>query len=78
MRFHNKWVLVTMVGCVLRLQMEKQPPIWKAAARISNNKSLTADKGRSSSLGIGWGANNSSRYRLALLQNEYMCLRPGL
>jgi hypothetical protein len=78
MRFHDKWVPVTMARCVLRLQMEKQPPIWKAAARILNNQSLTADKGWSSSLGFGWGANKSSRYKMALLQNKYMCLRPWM
>jgi hypothetical protein len=32
MKFHDKWVPVTMAGYVLRLQMEKQPLIWKAAA----------------------------------------------
>jgi len=53
MRFHDKWVPVTMAGCVFRLQMEKQPPIWKAVVRILNNQLLTADKGWSFSLGIG-------------------------
>jgi hypothetical protein len=33
---------------------------WRAAANILNKKSQTADKGWSSSLGVGRGANNSS------------------
>jgi hypothetical protein len=34
--------------------------IWRIAANILNKQSRTADKGWSSSLGVGRGANNSS------------------
>jgi hypothetical protein len=34
--------------------------IWKVALNILNMQSQTADKGWSSSLGVGRGANNSS------------------
>jgi hypothetical protein len=33
--------------------------IWRVAANILNKQSRTADKGWSSSLGVGRGANNS-------------------
>jgi hypothetical protein len=33
---------------------------WRVAANILNKQSLTADKGWSSCLGVGRGANNSS------------------
>jgi hypothetical protein len=35
-------------------------PFWREAANILNKQSRTADKGWSSSLGVGRGANNSS------------------
>jgi hypothetical protein len=34
--------------------------LWRVAANILNKQSRTADKWRSSSLGVGRGANNSS------------------
>jgi hypothetical protein len=34
--------------------------LWSAAANILNKQSLTVDKGRSSSLRVGRGVNNSS------------------
>jgi hypothetical protein len=34
--------------------------VWRVAANILNKQSRTADKGWSSSLGVGRGANNSS------------------
>jgi len=48
-----KWVPVTTAWHVLRLQMEEWPPIWRAAANILNKESWTADKGWSSSWGLG-------------------------
>ena len=56
----DKWVPVTTAGLVLRLQMEERPPIWRVAANILNKQSRTAEKGWSSSLGVGRGCNNSS------------------
>ena len=45
---------------------------------ILNEQSRTVDKGWSSSLGVGRGANNSSPQKLSLLRNGYTCLGPGL
>ena len=50
------WVPVTTAWRVLRLRMEKRPPIWRVAANILNKQSRTADKGWSSSLVVGRGA----------------------
>ena len=57
------WVPVTKAWRVLRLQMEERPLIWRAAANKLNKQSRTADKGWSSSLGVGQGANNSSSWK---------------
>ena len=51
---------VTTAWRVLRLRMEERPPIWRVAANLLNKQSRTADKGWSSSLGVGRGANSSS------------------
>jgi hypothetical protein len=51
--------LVTTAWRVLRLRMETIQ-IWRVAATILNKQSRTADKGWSSSLVVGRGANNSS------------------
>ena len=59
-RASDKWVPVTTAWRILMLQMEERPPIWRVAANILNNQSRTTDKGWSSSLGVGLGANNSS------------------
>jgi hypothetical protein len=55
-----KWVPVTTALRVLRLRMEERFPIWRVAANILNKQSRTADKGWSSSLRGGRGANNAS------------------
>ena len=59
-------VPVTTAWSVLRLRMEERPPIWRVAANKLNKQSRTADKGRSSSLGLGRGANNSSPLKTKL------------
>jgi hypothetical protein len=64
-----KWVPVTTAWRVLRLRVEERPPIWKVAANILNKQSRTADKGWSSSLGVGRGANNASPSKKTLLRN---------
>ena len=56
----DTWVRITMAWRILRLQMKEQPPIWRVAVNILNKQSQRADKGWSSSLGVGRGANNSS------------------
>ena len=40
--------------------MEERRPIWKVAANILNKQLRTADKGCSSSFGVGRGANTNS------------------
>jgi len=53
-------VPVTREWRVLKLRMEERPPIWRVAANILNKQWRKADKGWSSTLGFGRGANNSS------------------
>ena len=43
---------------VLGLRMEERPPSCRVTANILNKQSRTADKGWSSSLGVGRGADN--------------------
>jgi hypothetical protein len=50
--------------------------IWRVAANILNKQSWTADKGWSSSLGVGRGINNSP-YKINLLRNVTKGLGPG-
>ena len=47
-------------GCGWRNDLQ----LWRVAANILNKQSRTADKGWSSSLGVGRGANNSSAYKI--------------
>jgi hypothetical protein len=56
----DEWVPATTAWRVLRLRMEEGPPICRVAANIINKQSRTTDKGWSSSLGVGRGADNSS------------------
>ena len=59
--------------------MEVRPPKWRVAANILNKQSRTADKGWSSSLGVGQGVLiTPRRKKLALLRNMNTCLGPGL
>jgi undecaprenyl pyrophosphate synthase len=44
--------------------------IWRAAANVLNKKSRTADKGTSSSLGVGRGGNNFSSEKLKHVTKE--------
>jgi hypothetical protein len=68
-----------MAWRVLRLRMEERPLIWRVAANILNKQSQTADRGWSSSLEFGRGANNCSLRKRILLQNIHrQRLRPGL
>ena len=60
LKFTDFLVKGIMLCCILRLRMEERPPIWRIAANKLNKQSRTADKGWSSSLGVGRDANNSS------------------
>jgi hypothetical protein len=55
-----KWVPVTTAWRVFGLRMEERPLIRRVAANILNKQLRIADKGWSSNLGVGRGANNSS------------------
>jgi hypothetical protein len=46
--------------------------LWRASANILNKPSRTADKGCSSSLGVGRGTNDSSPQNISLLRNVTM------
>jgi len=59
-KFRDKWVPVTTAWYALRLQMEEWPPIWRVAANILIKQFWTADKGWTSSLGVGRDVDNSS------------------
>jgi len=56
----DKWLPVTMAWRIFRLRMEERPEILSVAANILNKQSRTTDKGWSSNLGVGRGANISS------------------
>ena len=60
LNYTMQWVPVTTVWRVLRFRIEERPPIRRVAANILNKRSRTVDKGWSSSLGVGRGANNPS------------------
>ena len=47
-------------GASSGLRMEEWPLIWRVAVNILNKQLQTADKGWSSIMGVGGGANNSS------------------
>ena len=57
------WGPVTTEWRVFRLRMEERPPIWRVAANKLNKQSRTAEKGCSSSFGVGRGANDSSPWK---------------
>ena len=65
------WVPVTTAWRVLRLRMGERPPVRRVAANILNKQSQTANKGWSSSLGVGRGANNSSPWKTKLFWNTH-------
>ena len=70
---------ITTAWCILWLQIEEQPPVWRVATNILNKQSQTVEKGWSSSLEVGQGANNSSPSKHILLQNIHTeSLGPGL
>jgi hypothetical protein len=75
----DNWVPVTTAWRVLMLRMEERPPIWRVAVNVLHKQSRTAEKECPSSLGVGWGANNSSLLKLISLRNIYrQSLGPGL
>jgi hypothetical protein len=64
-----KWVPVTTSWRVLGLRKEERPPIWRVAANILNKQSRTAEKGWSSSLGLGEGLTTPRCKNESLLRN---------
>jgi len=75
----DKWVPVAMAWHVLRSRIKERPSIWRVAANILHTQSWTANKGWSSSLGVGRSANNFSPQKRILLQNIHTeSLGPGM
>ena len=67
--FRDKCVPVTTAWRVFMLRLEEWPPIQKVTTKILNKHSWTTDKGWSSRVGFGRGANNPSSYKHILLLN---------
>ena len=65
------YVSVTTAWRVHRLRMEERPPIWRVTANKLNKQSRTADKGWSSSLRVGKGANNSSPWKIQVFRTTH-------
>jgi hypothetical protein len=62
-------------GIALSRVEDERPPVWRVPAKILNKQSRTADKGRSSSLGVGRVANNSSP-RKCIVVTKYLETKP--
>jgi len=58
--------------------MEKRPPIWRVCANILNKQSQTADKVRSSSLGLGEALTAPHHKNIILRNSQRVSLGPGL
>jgi len=71
-------VLVNREWCILILQMEGSPPLRKVATNILNKQSRTADKGLSTSLGVGVGLRDPHSKNFLFLRNVSKRLGPGL
>jgi hypothetical protein len=71
-------VPITTARCILRLQMEEQPPIWRVTANILNKKPRTADKGWPSNLGVGRGSNNPHHKNVSCYEIFRQSLGPGV
>jgi hypothetical protein len=69
--------LVTTAWRVLGLRMQGRPPAMEVAANILNKKPRTNDKGLSSSLGFGHGANLSPKKKIRLLRKFILSLGLG-
>ena len=73
----DKWVPVTTAWRVLRLRIEQRLPIWRVAANILKKQSRTADKGWSSSLGLGEVLTTPHRKNISSYET-FTSLGPGL
>jgi len=63
---------------VHRMWMEERPPIWRVASHMLNEQSRTTDKAWSSGLGVGRDTNSSLHWKLVVLRNKHLWIRPGL
>jgi hypothetical protein len=52
--------------------------IWRITASIVNKQLLSADKGWTSSLGVGHRANNTSQWKLSIAGNVTQGFRIGI
>ena len=69
--YHDKWVPVTTEWRVLRLRVEERSAIWRVVANILNMQWWTADKGWSSSLGLGGVLTTPHCKKVILLRNVH-------
>jgi hypothetical protein len=60
---------IILINVISGLRVEERTPVWRVAVNILNKQSRTADKGWSSSLGVGRGSNNTSPWKHILLRN---------
>ena len=75
--FRDKWVPVTMVWRVLRLQMEERSQVWRGAANIFKKQSQTADKGSPPALGSGEVLTTPPRQNISCYESFTQHLRTG-
>jgi hypothetical protein len=54
---------------VLRLRMNKLPPLWRVSAKILNKQLRTADKGWPSNLRIGRGVTTPHRKNVSCYES---------
>jgi len=66
LKYYDKSSCAEKISCDM-MRVEERPPIRGVAANIFNKQSSTAYKRRSSSLGVGHGANNSSPSKRSML-----------
>jgi hypothetical protein len=71
----HKWIPATTAWRFFGLRMEEQPPIWRVVANILKKQLRTTDKGWFSNLGVGWGANKSSLWKIIFV-TKYSQTKP--
>jgi hypothetical protein len=71
---HTKWGPVTMSWHFTMFWMEESPQLGRISVNILNKQSGTADKGWSSSWGVGQAINNSSPQEINTF-NSYTATR---
>ena len=68
---HDTWAPVTMAWRVLRLRIDEDLQIWRPGANTLNKEPQTADKGWSSTLGLGEVLTTSNRKSLRCYETSH-------